>query len=178
MSDKRVPAGRTRFAVWDHLMQNPDQTSHEVAQALGRPAGSVDSTMHGLRLAGWVYACSRTYREGSQMPNLAYRARTRQGKVCRARALELPIREQLPVGEAPNAEAPNAELVALRAWKAAAIARFPELDVDPVVYDARQLAALAQPEFSALIASGEMDTSEFMQGIVVALRSKGLTPCA
>lgn len=62
----------------------------------------------------------------------------------------------------------SAELEALRRWKNDAIARFPELGLDPVILAARQRVAAilreeGNPAKAALVERGELDAGETMR---------------
>lgn len=72
----------------------------------------------------------------------------------------------------------ESEVKDLRAWKAAAILRFPELGVDPVILKARaQVAQIMQSEGNvvkaAMIARGDLDDSEMMRVVISLLKGDG-----
>lgn len=63
----------------------------------------------------------------------------------------------------------EAKIAELQQWKAMAIARFPDLAVDPVVMQARRIAIEAAPEYKDEIERGRRDNSALIRGIVIAL---------
>lgn len=68
----------------------------------------------------------------------------------------------------------EARITELLAWKNAAIARFPDLGVDPIVLEARRIAAQAAPDQAADIAAGRRDGSAIIRALVIALTERSL----
>lgn len=67
-------------------------------------------------------------------------------------------------------DALKAEIDALRAFKARALAAYPDLDVDPMLLEAREIAAELFPDAIERILSGEADNGPSVRAALAALR--------
>lgn len=70
----------------------------------------------------------------------------------------------------------SSELIELRRWKADAIKRYPDLGIDPIIFDARQRVAdiLRSEGFedkARIVESGELDGGETMRIVLSILRA-------
>jgi len=61
------------------------------------------------------------------------------------------------------------QLRELQAWKQEALARFPDLAVEPIIFRARAIAAQAAPEQIDAINKGHRDNSALIKAVVIAL---------
>lgn len=64
----------------------------------------------------------------------------------------------------------KAEIDALRAFKARALAAYPDLNVDPMLLEAREIAAELYPDAIERILSGEADNGPSVRAALAALR--------
>ena len=67
-------------------------------------------------------------------------------------------------------DALKAEIDALRAFKARALAAYPDLDVDPMLIEAREIAAELFPDAIERMLSGEADNGPSVRAALAALR--------
>lgn len=67
-------------------------------------------------------------------------------------------------------DALKAEIDELRAFKARALAAYPDLDVDPMLLEAREIAAELFPDAIERILSGEADNGPSVRAALAALR--------
>ncbi len=67
-------------------------------------------------------------------------------------------------------DALKAEIDALRAFKARALAAYPDLDVDPMLLEAREIAAELFPDAIERILSGEADNGPSVRAALATLR--------
>lgn len=67
-------------------------------------------------------------------------------------------------------DALKAEIDELRAFKARALAAYPDLDVDPMLIEAREIAAELFPDAIERILSGEADNGPSVRAALAALR--------
>ncbi len=109
--------------------------------------------------------------------NLSYL--TKNGRITRsaerpfkhyppAHGVELPAPKVVPIASARIREL-EATVADLQAWKAMALARFPDLAVEPIILQARRIAAEAAPEHADQIAKGLKDSSPIIRAVVMAL---------
>ncbi len=63
----------------------------------------------------------------------------------------------------------EAQIAELQTWKELALGRFPDLAVEPIILQARRIAAQAAPELADQIAKGIKDSTPIMRAVVMAL---------
>lgn len=88
-------------------------------------------------------------------------------------------REQLQMLRGSSDDAAKAAIAELEAWKANAVARYPDLAVDPVLHKARELLAVAMAPLgqAADVRDGMFDDTPAMTAIRAALRTSQGTEC-
>lgn len=152
--------------VFEIVGQMPNLTAGEIRQLTSKPTGnSVYSILSNLKSVGIVSVASGRYTllPGAELGKV--RTPTRRKSVV-----------QTPAGEAETCRLLREEVRELLAWKEAAIARFPDLAVDPLVLKARQIVSttfLAQgdAEQAKNANLGKLDGRPIMIATLAALES-------
>ena len=95
---------------------------------------------------------------------------------------KLKLRKPTTAGYDEQIATLRAEVASLRQWKADAIARYPDLDVDPVVLEARRIVAdeigTSDPHLVQQVLDGRKDTILPMRVTINALNKGDRTPMA
>jgi hypothetical protein len=160
---------KTSQEILTVLQAVPDITRDEIAALLPDiHISSVRSTVTTLQNAGKIRATGTKEHVG------------KQGKVHRSQRFSLNDSGEAPPARKMKRKLPsqsgyearlanlNEELAELKAWKASAIARFPDLAVDPVVLKARKIVAEelrkgGDPQLAHHVMLGQKDETMMMR---------------
>lgn len=128
------------------VSQYPGLTAAEIETLLDKPAGTISNRLHAARKAGLIRA------EKTVELNKPLRYYPADGK------------PDAPFKRSNTLQRKEARIKELEAWKADAIARFPELGVDPKLLAARRrLAEFYSEADRAAVLAGEFDNSIAMR---------------
>ena len=182
MATKTLPyvRGPLRRAVLDYVRAHPGATPDAIGEGVGSALRAKDTAQGASQVCYYLHNMGLLTRQkvpgthGTYAYMLSPKALGEEPEAVRAADDTIERLEDTKVAYERSMQQLQGRISELEKWKADAIARFPELAVDPLLLEARKIAAGQcdyDPDRVAII-DGERDDSFGVRVALAALRTK------